>query len=339
MAGDIERLEGIELADLLPAVSAGARLSRGDCLRMWRTPDLTGLGVLANLARERTSGSRSFFRPAVHVNTTGRPDPACPECTAAIPAGGITFSPDSIPDSGGELHLTGGPDPAVGVDDLCRLVEMAAASRPRLRLRAFTWQQLECAAGKDRKTPAQVLGCLVDAGLTLLAGGAVVDLTPEKTHLDPGVIAAVETRMPWFLAAAELKLKCELALVCGDGDDPEILAGLLDLIRRIQDDRQIFECFVPLAFNWPSDTLDLPIPTGYNHLRAVAIGRLFLDNLPRVRSSPFAVSEPLAQVAQWYGADDAGSVPADCLVPIANAPSRERMLRLLKEAGRDPVEI
>ena len=340
MTTDVGRLGSSELADLVSLVMTGERLRRSNCVRLWRTTDLTSLGVLANMARERISGNQSFFKPAVHMSPSGRPDPACPECTAAIGAGvSLETAFSAAQEQGGELHLAGGADPSAGVEDLCQLVEKAVASNPRLRLRAFTWQQLECAAERDHRPPIRVLSRLAEAGLPALAGGALIDLTPERPHLDSDSIAAVERRMPWIQAAAELNLKCELSWVFGDGDDPEILTDLLVCIRGIQDFRGIFECVAPLPFSWPAAALELPMPTGYNHLRAVAIGRLFLDNIPRIRSSPFAVSEPLAQIAHWYGADDAGSAGAasghGAATPVLD---RERMIRILREAGREPIE-
>ncbi len=348
MATNVERLAASELGDLLPAIMSGARLSRGECMRLWRTADLTSLGVLANQVRECKSGARSFFRSAAHVNPTGLPDPGCPECTAAA-ASDRSFSRlgglgedfrKTASEFAGELHLTGGPDPSSGMEELCRQIRQAAALCPQLRLRAFTWRQLESAAEKDRELPREVLTRLMDAGLMSLAGGALVDLSPARPHLGSESITSVERRMPWIRAAAELKLKCELSWVSGDEDDPETTTEFLARVREIQDHFPIFECVVPLAFNCPSGQLDLPMPTGYNHLRAVAIGRLFLDNFPRVRSSPFAVGEPLAQIAQWYGADDAGSAsPAGPGAKQTAQPGRERMSILLREAGREPVEI
>jgi aminodeoxyfutalosine synthase len=348
MAMDIDRLAASELADLPAVVRMGDRLKRSDCVRLWRTDDLTSLGVLANLARERVSGNSAYYHSSVHINYTGYPVLACPECSAHAAAGRSALSLDDLTGAlngiaagrGGELHLTGGPDPDIGVDRLCRLVERAVYSCPQLRLRAFTWQELEHAAAKDGKTPSQVLPALVNAGLTSIAGGALVDLSPDRPNLGPDDISIMERRMPWIQAAAELELQCELSWVFGDGDDPEIMTDTLVCIRGIQDYRAVFECFVPLAFQWPTEDLDLPMPTGYNHLRAVAIGRLFLDNIPRIRSSPFSVSEPMAQVAQWYGADDAGSVIATGSPAVqGTSVGRDRLTSLLREAGRYPIEI
>jgi len=348
MTTDTARLAASELADLLPVVQAGNRLNRSDCVRLLRTDDLTSLGVLANFVRERASGNSAYYRRSVHLNPSGIPVPACPECSAQAAGRRSALTLEELSsvlkgiDTGyeGEVHLTGGPGPSGGIDRLCHLVDRIVCTRPRVRLRAFTWQELEHAATADGKPPSQVLSAVVNTGLRSLAGGALVDLSAARPNLSRDDVSVIERRMPWIQAAAELGLNCELSWVFGGNDDPEVLADLLVCVRGIQDVRGIFESFTPLAFQWPSGDLDLPAPTGYNHLRAVAIGRLFLDNIVRIRSSPFSVSEPMAQVAQWYGADDAGSVAPVGSSAVECAPDgRERLRGLIREAGRDPVEI
>src|SRR5919108_3427946 len=80
MAVEIAQIDGSELADLLLKVLSGERLSGSDCLRLWKTRDLTSLAALANLRREAASGNAVFFRREVHRNYTGLPVPSCPLC-------------------------------------------------------------------------------------------------------------------------------------------------------------------------------------------------------------------------------------------------------------------
>jgi 2-iminoacetate synthase ThiH len=52
-------------------VREGRRLDFDDGLRLYWTPDLTAVGYLANLARERRSGDRTSFVRNLHINYTG----------------------------------------------------------------------------------------------------------------------------------------------------------------------------------------------------------------------------------------------------------------------------
>jgi aminodeoxyfutalosine synthase len=344
MATQLDRLAGSDIADLLTEIQSGERLSASDCLRLWRTRDLTSLGSLANLRREQRSGNVTSFRPVIHLNYTGGPVPACPLCSQAAgrfarqewEAALISLDPEVE----GELHLAGGLDSSSGVSDLCNLVAWVRGLRPRLQIRGFTWGELERAAEKDRTGPVQVLQALVEAGLNSLLGGALADLTPARPGLSFASVQEIERRTPWIEAAAQLNLKSELSWIYGDEDDAEILVETLVRIRAAQDRWGVFECCTPLLFDWPSEEIEIPMATGYNQLRAIAVARLFLDSVPHIRSCWRALTESVMQVAQWYGADDAGCA---ALCGRAAFPGQAETFRpdeletLIRAAGRDPV--
>jgi aminodeoxyfutalosine synthase len=350
MATETELLKGSEIADLLPATETGERLSRGECVRLWETHDLTTLGILANLRREAVSGNKSFYRSAFHLNPTLHSVPACRLCDRLAGPNRNTLAPEEVEtileglddDAVGELHVAGGPDRELGIGHLTAWVRCALRLRPKMKLRAFTWDLLEMVAAKDGENPARVLKTLLDTGLTALVGGALIDLGPERRHIVRGAAEEMKRRLGWLEAAADLSLKAEVSWVFGDGDDSETLVETLAVLRDMQDRFGIFECFTPLLFHSSTEDLDLPMPTGYNQLRAVAVGRLFLDNFSRIRAPWSALSESIMQVAQWYGADDAGCV----ILPTRNAPAggfagdmrRERLEELLRATGRDPVD-
>ncbi len=310
------QIDGSELADLVLKVLLRERLSSSDCLRLWKTRDLTSLGALANLRREAVSGNAVFFRREVHLNYTGLPVPSCPLCNrfASRP-----LSPGEWERSLGHIHPK-------------------AAMRPGLKIRAFTWSELETAAEREGTTPDQTLEALVEAGLDSLAGGALMDLTPDRPHLVRDCIAQLELRTPWVAAAAARGLGCEISWVYGDEDDPEWVIDGLARIRDLQDRWGIFQCFTPLLFQWPSDDVEIPMATGYNQLRAIAAGRLVLDNVARVRGSWATLTESMMQVAFWYGADAAGSA----ILPVDDLPEtvtgQAQLEELIRATGREPID-
>ena len=351
MAIETDLMRGSEIADLLPAIESGERLSRRECLRLWETHDLTSLGILANVRREAVSGNQSFYRNAFHLNPTLHSVPACRLCDRSAVSNGNTLGQEEVErllegldsDATGEIHMAGGPDRALGIGHLTTWARCALALRPKMKLRAFTWDLLEMVAANDGGSPASVLKALLDTGLTSLVGGALIDLGPERRHVVRGAAEEIKRRLGWLEAAADLGLKSELSWVFGEGDDAETLVETLVVIREMQDRFGIFECFTPLLFHSGAEDLDLPIPTGYNQLRAVAVGRLFLDNFSRIRAPWSALSESIMQVAQWYGADDPGSA----ILPTRTAPAGgldgdmrcERLEELLRATGRDPVDL
>ena len=79
-------------------------------------------------------------------------------------------------------------------------------------------------------------------------------------------------------------------------------------------------------------------------MKNIAIARLMLDNIPHIKAYWVMMTPKIAQVAQRFGADDIdGTVVEERIYHDAGAETsqglrRNELLRLIKEAGREPVE-
>ena len=330
-----------ELSDLLEKVRTGERLGRRDFLRLWKAQDLTGLGAVANFARERVSGSRTVYRYQAHVDCTGRPSAFGPDCDSrrqpAESASAVHFFGPAASGSkspAGEIHVTGGLTAGCGVEELYTLVQRIRTLNPQLHLRAFSWGELRTAGERDEREPAAVLSALVEAGIDSLAGGALDDAESKGPGDGLTAIQNMERYVPWIRAAAELGLKSDLAWITADEDSPEMLADFFLCVRELQDHWTVFEACIPLPFQPPPEGDQTPMPTGLNRLRAIAAARLFMDNIPRIQSPVAVVGESIALVAQWYGADDVGGIP----FPDGSV-GNERTIELIRTAGRDPNDL
>jgi len=68
-------------------VQAGERLSFEDGVTLFNTPDLLGVGRLANIVRERINGDRAFFIHNRHINPTNICIHSCQFCAFGVKAG------------------------------------------------------------------------------------------------------------------------------------------------------------------------------------------------------------------------------------------------------------
>jgi aminodeoxyfutalosine synthase len=116
-------------------------------------------------------------------------------------------------------------------------------------------------------------------------------------------------------------------------------------LRELQDETGGFVTYIPLAFQpWEAPAMSLPETTGFQDLKAIAVGRLLLDNFPHVKSYWIMIGPRLAQVGLSFGADDIdGTVTEEKIAHDAGAPTAQAMtvhelVRLIREAGRRPVE-
>jgi aminodeoxyfutalosine synthase len=116
-------------------------------------------------------------------------------------------------------------------------------------------------------------------------------------------------------------------------------------LRALQDETGGFVTYIPLAFQpWEAPAMDCPETTGFQDLKAIAVGRLLLDNFPHVKSYWIMIGPRLAQVGLSFGADDIdGTVTEEKIAHDAGAQTAQSMsihdlVRLVREAGRRPIE-
>ena len=76
--------------DIYRKVEAGERLSAEDGLRLCRTKNLTAVGYLANVVRERKHGNRTYFVRNQHINYTNICNKFCKFCSFYAKMGGPT---------------------------------------------------------------------------------------------------------------------------------------------------------------------------------------------------------------------------------------------------------
>ncbi len=116
-------------------------------------------------------------------------------------------------------------------------------------------------------------------------------------------------------------------------------------LRELQDDTAGFQCFIPLAFHNENNSLrKLPEPTAIDSLRTLAVSRLLLDNIPHIKAYWVSMGVATAQTALRFGADDLdGTIVHESIYHSAGSRtpmelSRGDLVRLIREAGRIPVE-
>jgi len=119
-------------------------------------------------------------------------------------------------------------------------------------------------------------------------------------------------------------------------------------LRGLQDQTRGFQTFIPLAFHPANTELGKLVPhaetTGFMDLKNVAVARLLLDNFPHIKAYWIMMTPRVAQVALRFGADDLdGTVVEEKIYHDAGASTpqaltRRDIVRLIRDAGREPVE-
>ncbi len=337
----------------------GRRLDFDDGMRLYRTPDLTAVGYLANVVRERRSGTRTYYVRNLHVNYTNICNKLCKFCSFYAPPNspdgrGYVLGPEDaaarVAEYNGEpireIHMVAGINPRLPYQYYLDLLQAVKATRPEAQIKAFTMIELAQIARVARRPLAEVLPELKAVGLTACPGGGA-EVFSDRVHEE--LFRAKLDNQGWFDVARAVHaagIPSNATLLYGHIETQEEKVRHLLHIRELQDETAGFMCFVPLAFD-PSNTElhHLPVTTGYANLREIAIARLLLDNFPHVKAFWIMITPAVAQMALWYGADDIDGTVSHYEITHAlgttshrQALGHQELLDLIAEAGREPIE-
>jgi aminodeoxyfutalosine synthase len=365
MAGglDLARLRDPLLRPIGEKVAAGERLEADDGLRLYATTDLLGLGMLADSANHRINGDRVFFSANQHINPTNVCilRNTCTFCSfARMPKeeGAFTRSLEEVfheaeqatgmPTS--EFHIVGGLHPKLRLSYYTDMIRGLKERHPHVHVKALTAVEIAHLARIEKLSEREVLLAMKEAGLTSLpGGGAEVFSTAVRATIAERKLTGEE----WIRVhrvAHELGIPTNCTMLYGHVETAEDRIEHLAMLRALQDETGGFLTYIPLAYHPDHNELGEEMgrvgtaTTGYEDLKNIAVGRLFLDNIPHVKTHWPMVTPFLSQIALSFGCDDVeGTVVYERIYHEAGAHTAMHMpymelVRLIRGAGKRPVE-
>jgi len=359
----LDRLQDPALRPIGEKVLRGERLTAEQGLALYATPDLLGLGRLADLANQRRNGDRVFFSANQHINPTNVCvlRNTCVFCSfARMPKedGAYTRSLEEVyaeaaQATGGptrEFHIVGGLHPKLRLSYYTDMIRGLKERHPEVHIKALTAVEIAHLARIEKCTAREVLLALQEAGLTSLpGGGAEVFSTAVRATIAERKLTGQE----WIevhRVAHQLGIPSNCTMLYGHVETAADRIEHLSMLRELQDDTGGFLTYIPLAYHPDHNELGEELgrvgtaTTGYQDLKAIAVGRLFLDNIPHVKTHWPMVTPFLSQVALGFGCDDLeGTVVYERIYHEAGARTEMGMaygdlVRLIRGAGKRPVE-
>jgi len=353
-----ERLVGRELMDIYEKVIAGERLTYDDGVRLIQHPDLTAVGYLANIVRERLHGQKAYYVRNQHINYTNICNKFCKFCSFYAKKGGPEPYELSLEEVRRrllmhidvpitEVHMVGGINPRLPYQYYLDLLRVVKEVRPNVHIKAFTMVELVEIQRQAQKPLEEVLRELMAAGLDSLPGGGI-EILSERVHrelFDRKIDG--EEWMEVARTVAKVGLTQYATMLYGHIETLEECVEHLVRLRELQDETRHFVTMTPLAFHPEGTELaDLPHSTGEDDLRTIAVARLMLDNFAHIKSFWIMNTPQVTQVALWYGADDVDGTVHEYEITYKDGEhgnkrqvlTRRQMIRLIEEAGRIPVE-
>jgi aminodeoxyfutalosine synthase len=349
-------MEDERLLPILNKVRDGIRLDGEDGLALYRSSDILSIGYLANIVRERKNGNITFFNVNRHINPTDVCVASCKLCAfgkRAKDPKAYTWSLEEVwhraaegwTEAITEFHIVGGLHPELSLDWYCEMLRGLKHRFPEVHLKAFTMVEVGYFAQRQKLSIAQVLQKLMDAGVDSLPGGGAEIFSDRVRRIICDHKIDGNQWIDVARTAHKMGLKSNCTMLYGQIETAEDRVDHLLKLRALQDETGGFQTFIPLAFHPENTALEhLPRTSGFDDLKAIAVSRLLLDNIDHIKAYWIMMTPSIAQIAQRFGADDIdGTVVEEKIYHDAGATTsqslrRGDLLRLIREAGREPVE-
>src|SRR6185295_6680727 len=249
-----------------------------------------------------------------------------------------------------EFHIVGGLDMKAGLQYYSEMFRGLKSRYPHVHIKALTAVEIAHIARIDKMSIEDVLIALREAGLdTLPGGGAEVFGKGVRMTIADKKLAG-EDWINVHRTAHRLGIRSNCTMLYGHVETIEDRIEHLSMLRDLQDETGGFLAYIPLAYHPDNNELGETLgrtgsaTTGFDDLKNLAVGRLFLDNIEHIKSHWIMVTPFVSQMSLAFGVNDLeGTVVREKIYHEAGAHTAQAMtldqiLRLIRGARRVPVE-
>lgn len=351
------------LFEVFDKVSQRERLHADDALKLFESNDLIAIGAMANWVNTQKNGDRVFFVANQHLNPTNVCilRATCTFCSfARTPKedGAYTMTLEEAFAEADrvrktpirEFHIVGGLHPKLRLSYYEDLIRGLKERYPGVEIKALTAVEIAHLARIEKTSIEDVLTRLRAAGLdSMPGGGAEVFSTSVRVTLARRKLIAEEW-LDVHRRAHRMGIPTNCTMLYGHIETYADRVEHLSMLRDLQDETGGFLTYIPLAYHPDNNELGEELgragtaTTGFDDLKNLAIGRLYLDNFQHIKTHWIMNTAKVSQVALHFGVDDLeGTVVRERIYHEAGAHTPEGMtfneiIRLIKDAGKRPVE-
>lgn len=249
---------------------------------------------------------------------------------------------DELLAKGGSLvAMEGGFNPALKIEHYENLFRaMRKRYSNTIEIYGPTTVEVLFIARNSKISLTETLERFREAGLRWIPGGGAEILTKEwRSKLSPKKYS-VEQYLETMEAAQKLGFGTTATMVIGFGESFEARIEHLKHIRNLQDKTGGFASFLCWTYQSKNTELGGDVTTNEDYLRTIAVSRLYLDNIEKIRASLLTQGEKGALALQ-YGADDFDIALEDQVTQKAGVTienNTEKVLTWVTHLGMTPVK-
>jgi aminodeoxyfutalosine synthase len=310
----ITHIEDLEVREVAKKVQQGERISTDDALILFTKTDLSLLALMANHVRNKINGDKVYYVRNYHIEPTNVCIHKCKFCSYSARVSGHAweFSPkemlekvNSLDDNIVELHIVGGVSEGKGVSYFAPILKEIKKIRPNIHIKAFTAVEIQGMAAIDGISIEEALLQLKESGFNSMPGGGA-EIFDETLRAE--ICPTKSTAEEWLSIhrkAHQLGIPTNATILYGFFETYQHRVDHLNRLRNLQDETHGFNAFIPLKFkNKNNEYSNVPEVSIVEDLKNFAVSRIFLDNVPHLKSYWPVSGIENARISLHYGVDD-----------------------------------
>jgi aminodeoxyfutalosine synthase len=349
-----------DLRIIAEKVKKGERITYTEGVLLFEKGDLSFLGALANLVRERKNGDKTFFNRNFHIEPTNLCIYTCKFCSYSrlIKQRGaesweytmedmmnIVRKYDGEPVT--EVHIVGGVLPQYDLKFYLEFFKQIKAHRPELHVKALTPVEYHYIFKKAKVSYEEGMRLVKESGVDSLPGGGAEifheDIRKQIAHDKCTGEQWLDMHEIWH----NLGMRSNATMLYGHIEKYEHRIDHMEKLRQLQDKTGGFQTFIPLKFrNKDNEMSHITESTTVEDLKVYAISRIYLDNFDHIKAYWPMIGQTTAQVALSFGVDDIDGTIDDTTKIYAMAGSEEQhpalstrdLVTMIRRVGREPIE-
>lgn len=346
------------LSQIAEKIAANERINVTEGLRLYECNNISALAVLANEKRQQINENFVFFNRNFHIEPTNICVHNCKFCSYRRTMYDSDCWDYSITDmlqicrkysdkNISEVHIVGGVHPNRDLNFYCELIVEIKKLLPKVHIKAFTAVELDYMIDKANLSWKKGLQQLQNAGLNSIPGGGAEIFDSEiRTKIchqksDANIWLGIHK------TAHELGISSNASMLFGHIETYKHRIQHLEKLRNLQDETKGFNAFIPLKYkNLNNSISQIGEVNDIEVLKNFAVSRIFLDNIPHIKSYWPMLGKNLAAFALHFGADDMDGTIDDTTKIYSMAGAEEKnpamstdeMIAIIKNHGFTPVE-
>lgn len=335
-------------------------LTKQQCVEMFRSDDLIGLGMEADALRRKLhpEGVVTYVIDR-NINYTNFCTEYCSFCAFYRPlkgklaAEGYILDFDTIYEKiretvelgGTGVLMQGGLHPDLKIDWFERLFRGIKQRFPKVHLHCLSASEILAIAEYSELSLYDTIKRLRDAGLDSIPGGGAEILDDEVRQKVARLKCLTEDWISVHRTAHKLGMRTTATMMFGVGETFEHRANHFQRVFDLQEETGGFTAFIPWSFQPKNTALGgrkWDEATSVEYLKTLAIARLYLSNIKNVQASWVTQGLKVLQMGLRFGGNDVGSVMLEENVVrsagVTNQTTEEELRYIIRNAGFRPVQ-